>query len=111
MCIRDSLWIVVVAHHDSRTFDTQLPHLALDNRAVPFVYDLGCPAIAGEPNSPYLVDVLHSQVDTARASGLGQAIIGIIFVAVSYTHLCSSSAWSRRRRFSRRSCFSCSRWS
>ena len=71
---------MVVAHHDAGTLDAQLAHLALRDDLVVLVHDLHLPAVAGDPNGPHLVDVVHPQVNAARAGGLGQAVVGVILV-------------------------------
>ena len=65
-CLMSRSRIVVVTEHDSRTFHAEFARLALRN--VPaFVVDyLQLPAVTGYTDRPDLVNVLHSQVNTAR---------------------------------------------
>ena len=50
------------------------------------VHDLHLPAVAGDADGPHLVDVVHAQVDAARAGGLGQAVVGVVLVVGEVAH-------------------------
>ena len=80
------LGVVVVAPHDAGPLDAQLAHLALGHGLALLVHDLHLPAVSRNADGTHLVDVIHPQVDTARAGGLGQAVVGIVFVMGEILH-------------------------
>ena len=74
------LGVVVVAHHHPRALYAQLAHVPLPDGDILLVHNLDFPAVAGHADGPYLVDIVHPQVDAARAGGLGQAVVGVVLV-------------------------------
>ena len=74
------------------TLYTQFTHAPLGNGLELLVHDLDLPAISRYTDGSHLVDVVHAQVDTARAGGLGQAIVGVVLVVgevcLLYTSRC-----------------------
>ena len=74
------LGILIVAGHDAVALDNQLAHVALGHILATLIHDAGLPAKAGLADGTHLMDVLHAQMDTAGADGLGQAIVGIILM-------------------------------
>ena len=71
---------MVVAHHHAGTLDAQLAHIAGPDVLVELVHDLDLPAVAGHADGAHLMYVLHTQMDAARAGGLGQAVVGVVFM-------------------------------
>ena len=63
-----------------------LAYITLLHQGILFVHNFYLPAIAGNPDGPHFVQVIHAQMDTARAGGLGQAIIGIVLVVGKVAH-------------------------
>ena len=76
---RRGFGVVVIAFHDAGAFDSQFADAALDLISV-FVYDLDFPAISGDSDSADLMNVLNAKMDTARADGFAQTIIGVILM-------------------------------
>ena len=73
--------ILVVALHDTVALDRQLAYLTLLNRVAVLVQNAGLPTVARNADGTHLVDVLHAQVDTTGADGLGEAVVGIVSLA------------------------------
>ena len=74
------LRIIVVTGHNARAFHTEFPHLTLGDFRPVLIHHLDLPAVARHPDGAHLLNIVYSQVDTARAGGLGQAIVGIILM-------------------------------
>ena len=74
------LGVVVVALHHAGALHGQLTDGARRHRLARLVHDLGLPLIAGDPDGPHLVDVLHAEVHAARADGLGKPVVGVVGV-------------------------------
>ena len=77
---------MVVAHHHAGALHAQLTHAPLGNGLELLVHDLDLPAIAGYADGAHLVDMVHAQVDAARAGGLGQAVVGVVLVVGEIAH-------------------------
>ena len=57
-----------------------LGHLTLGDFRPVLIHHLDLPAVARHPDGAHLLNIVYSQVDTARAGGLGQAIVGVILM-------------------------------
>ena len=61
--------VMVVANHDAFALYAEFSDFAPFNRFSVFIDDLRLPAEPGDADGADLVDMIHAQVDTTRATG------------------------------------------
>ena len=71
---------MVVANHDAFALYAEFSDFSPFNRFSVFIDDLRLPAEPGDADGADLVDMIHAQVDTTRATGFRQAVIGVILM-------------------------------
>ena len=72
--------VFVVAVHEAGALDAQLADLASLHLGALLVDDLALPAVAGHADGAHVVDVVHAEVDAARAHGLREAVVGVVLL-------------------------------
>ena len=78
--LRCGLRVFIIAFHDAGTLDGQLADRARGDVLPLLVDDARLPEIPGLADGADLFDVVHAQMDAARANGLGQAVVRVVFV-------------------------------
>ena len=77
-CLFAGFFIVVIAGHDTRSFNCDLAHFSLRYFLMIFIHQAHFPAISRLSDGADLVDVFHAEMDTARPDGLRQTVVGIV---------------------------------
>ena len=75
-----SFLISVITGHHARSLDTEFSDFALWHGHAVLVYNLTFPTIARHTDGSDLMDILHTQMHTARACRLGKTIVRIVLV-------------------------------
>ena len=71
---------MVVLEHYAGTLNTEFSDIALLNLIAVLVDDLTLPAVARNSDGTYLVCILKSEVNAARAGRLGKTVVGVVLV-------------------------------
>ena len=72
--------VLIILQHDAGSLDTEFTDFTIRDRYILLIHDLGLPAISGNADGADLVDILHTQMDTAGAGGFRQAVVGVVFM-------------------------------
>ena len=78
--LRGGFLIPVITGHHARSLDTEFSDFTLWHGHAVLVHNLTFPAIARHTDGSDLMDILHTQMHTARACRLGKTIVRIILV-------------------------------
>ena len=75
--------VAVIAFHNAGSLYRKLSDAVGDLLAV-FIYNADLPAVAGNSDSAYLVDIAHAEVNAAGSDRLAQTVVCVIFVVREY---------------------------
>ena len=96
--LRGCFLISVITGHHARSLDTKFSDFALRDGHAVLVHNLTFPTIARHADGSDLMDILHTQMHTARTCRLGKAIVRIVLVMWEIFFPALDQRWRYRLR-------------